>query len=759
MQVKDSFNDEDDVSPKKKLKLGEGWKNPITLATMKANKQEAETEAEHHFSRIRHWLTVLDAPSPVQDSDGNRGTGKPRSKVQPKLVRKNSEWRYPSLSEPFLNNAQLFRLRPLSADDVAPAHQNEMLLNYQFKARLPFTSLVDTAVRDYVDTGVVIGKVSWIREEEDVEEDVNYFEYTPIPDMQQAQELIQQYQQLMQLQQLEPDTYNKLDEAIRAGFEYTLEQNDGSVYVANFYETKTETVTKLKTNRPHLEICEYDTVIIDPTCKGQLENAKFVIHSTEVSIADLKADSRYKENLELLNEQETNALTLSDDAFVRQGKQEHNFKFSDKPRQKIVLHEYWGFWDINGDGYIKPIVAAWVGNVLIRLEENPYPDGQHPFVMASFLPKRGSLYGEPDAELIEDNQNVTGAVWRSTIDMLGRSASGQTGTAKDFLDPANLHRFQSGDDYSYNPTAHPANSIYQHTQPQLPNTVSFMLQNQAMDAESLTGVKAFGIGGITGKGFGETAAAVETVVDSSAQRTTSILRRLGEFFISAGRKFIALNAIYLSEEEVVRLTNKEFVQIRKDDLAGNFDVDITVATAEADTAKANDLGFILQTAASSLDPTLATQVLAEICRLRHMPQFAKKLEEFEPQPDPLAEEERKADIQLKLAQAELLRAQAQETMAKATLNGAKVNESEAKTGKITQEAQAKAIDNQDAMSGERHLRDLDKARVQQDTALLLQESKNQNAMNMQDNKLRAGSDNLVLKNTMDALSRTGGNTQ
>ena len=63
------------------------------------------------------------------------------------------------------------------------------------------------------------------------------------------------------------------------------------------------------------------------------------------------------------------------------------------------------------------------------------------------------------------------------------------------------------------------------------------------------------------------------------------------------------------------------------------------------------------------------------------------------------------------------------------------------------------------MSGERHLRDLDKARVQQDTALLLQESKNQNAMNMQDNKLRADSDNLVLKNTMDAVSRTGGNTQ
>ena len=130
MQVKDSFNDEDDVSPEKKLKLGEGWKNPITLATMKANKQEAETEAEHHFSRIRHWLKVLDAPSPVQDSDGNRGTSKPRSKVQPKLVRKNSEWRYPSLSEPFLNNAQLFRLRPLSADDVGSAHQNEMLLNY-----------------------------------------------------------------------------------------------------------------------------------------------------------------------------------------------------------------------------------------------------------------------------------------------------------------------------------------------------------------------------------------------------------------------------------------------------------------------------------------------------------------------------------------------------------------------------------------------------------------------------------------------------
>ena len=50
-------------------------------------------------------------------------------------------------------------------------------------------------------------------------------------------------------------------------------------------------------------------------------------------------------------------------------------------------------------------------------------------------------------------------------------------------------------------------------------------------------------------------------------------------------------------------------------------------------------------------------ILSEIARLRKMPDLAKMIESFEPQPNPLDEEERKADIAIKMAQAELYKAQ------------------------------------------------------------------------------------------------------
>ena len=121
------------------------------------------------------------------------------------------------------------------------------------------------------------------------------------------------------------------------------------------------------------------------------------------------------------------------------------FEFKDKARKKLTAYEYWGYWDIDGKGLTKPIKAVWVGNVMIKLEELPYPDKKLPFVSVPYLPVRKSVYGEPDGKLLEDNQDIIGAVTRGMIDVLGRSANGQLLIAKGLLDQArlknvNLHR-------------------------------------------------------------------------------------------------------------------------------------------------------------------------------------------------------------------------------------------------------------------------------------------------------------------------------
>lgn len=103
----------------------------------------------------------------------------PRSRVQPKLIRKQAEWRYASLSEPFLATEDIFRVNPVTYEDTYAANQNELVLNYQFNTQLNKIKLIDDYVRAAVDTGTAIIRVGW--EERTEYQDVPKPLYVPQP--------------------------------------------------------------------------------------------------------------------------------------------------------------------------------------------------------------------------------------------------------------------------------------------------------------------------------------------------------------------------------------------------------------------------------------------------------------------------------------------------------------------------------------------------------------------------------------------------
>ena len=385
-----------------------------------------------------------------------------------------------------------------------------------------------------------------------------------------------------------------------------------------------------------------------------------------------------------------------------------NFQFNDKARKKFVVHEYWGFWDIDGSGMVKPFVASWVGNTLIRMEENPFPDKKIPFVIEQYLPVRGDVYGEPDGALLEDNQKVAGAVTRGMIDIMGKSANGQTGVRKDALDITNRRKFDKGQDYEFNVNVDPRQAIFMHTFPEIPNSAQFMLQLQNMEAESLTGVKSFS-NGVSGQGLGDVAAGVRGALDAASKRELGILRRLSAGMVKIGRKFISMNSEFLSDEEIVRITNDQFVKIRKDDLAGNFDLKLSISTAEEDNNKAEQLAFMLQTIGPNSDPELSKMILADITRLRKMPDLAHKIESFKPEPDPL--QQKKAELEIALLEAQIAaeNARAQRDSAQAQLDMAKIGTEGAKAGHLKSDADLKNLNFVEQESGVTQERDLQKS--------------------------------------------------
>lgn len=691
-------------------KLQPSWKKAPEVADLQKEYESANNALSAHMTNVSKWIDNFHVKN-----DAAAKPRKDRSSVTPKLIRKHAEWQYPALSEPFLSGDKLFKVEPVTWEDKGRAVQNELVLNNQFQFKINKVKFIDSYIRSSVDLGTAIVKLSWINETKSVTEDTVEYGYEPVV---QTEELTAQYNQLAQLQAESPDSYNQVEEILRKGFEETQATQ---IYVVAYPKTVTTAkVTKTIQNRPELEICTIQHILVDPTCKGNLDKANFIIHQFESSVAELKKDGRYS-NLEYLHAQNSEPLQQTDS---RGETSASYFQFSDKARKKIIINEYWGYYDIHGDNVLHPIVAAWSGTTLIRLDLNPYPDGFLPFVIVPLLPITDSVYGEPAGALLEDNQKILGALTRGVIDIVGQTASGQRGFSKSFLDATNKQKFTNGQDYEYNPNTDPRTHLYTHTFPEIPQSALVLMQMQQAEAETLTGVKAFSGGsGITGENLGNTAAGVRSAMDAASKREMAILRRLADGIATIGKRILAMNAEFLDEEEVVRITNKTFVKVRRDDLQGCYDLTLNISTPEADNVKAQELAFMLQTMGNNIDAGMSKLILSEIARLRKMPDLAKQIQDYAPQPDPLAQKKAELEVQLLEAQIAQLMANAQESGAKAEVQGAKVGVEHARAQQMQNAADGTAQKFFNEQTGVSHQRDLEKIAAQQGGSLAVAKTK------------------------------------
>lgn len=670
-----------------------GWSKEPTLTELKLDLDGSRNSHNAQVQQIDIWLEYLHTKG-----QGAAPKIKNKSQVQPKTIRQQAEWRYASLSEPFLSSPDIFELKPVTWEDRGACIQNGILLNNQFNTRIDKQHLIDTMVRAAVDTGVAFLKTGWKRETKKEKRMVPQYELTQNP------EFLPIMQELDALKAESPSQYYEVDEGYRIAHE--TYETDGIPYAPYQTGLIEEEYEKVLANHPTMEVMSHKNVIVDPSCNGVLENANFIIHKFLSSHAELKKDGRYK-NLDKIKIDQSNPLSEPDYAVEAKDK---TFNFADKARTKFVVYEYWGFRDVHGHGELTPFVAAWAGDVLIRMEENPFPDNALPFVAIPYLPIFESVYGESDGSLLIENQKTIGAVSRGMIDVLAKSANGQTGIAKGALDAVNQRKFEEGRDYQFNPGNDPRSAIHTHTFQELPQSAWQMVASQNQQAEAMTGVQAFSAG-LTGASLGDTATGVRGALDAASKRETGILRRLASGVVKAGRKIIAMNAVFLDDREVIRITNEAFVEIRRDDLPGNFDISLTISTAEEDNAKASELSFMLQTVGPNTDWGVTSMILADIARLRKMPDLAKQIKDYQPQPDPIAQA--KAQLEIALLQAQIVTEQAKAAQygANAQLHQVKQGTEVAKSNALNASADKTNLDfleQESGVSQERNLQALDR---------------------------------------------------
>lgn len=674
------------------------WSNEPRVMDLQDDLRASKASHDAMVSKIKEWLDLIK----VEGGARPKVFGKNRSKIQPKLIRRQGEWRYSALTESFLSSEKFFDVEPRTWEDEAGAAQNELLINYQFDNKLNKVAFIDEYVRTAYDEGTVFVKVGWYRRTHKEKVTKPVYSFVEL----QTEEDLAALNSAIQLKTENPRGYmEQVPEEIQAAVAFMEESGVPCLAIPTGEEVEEEEEI-IDENNPTLEILDYNNIYFDPSCNGDLDKANFAIITFETSKAELKADGRYK-NLDKVLYSSNSPLNVPD----HQTSTPNDFQFKDEARKRIVAYEYWGFYDIKGDGVLVPIVATWVGNVMIRMEENPFPDQKIPVVAVPYMPIRKSVTGETDAELLSDNQQIIGAISRGLIDSIARTANGQRGFAKNMLDLANRRKFENGEDYEFNPGTDPRMGIVEHKFGEVSQSALAILEMQNNEAESLTGVKAF-TGGMSGDAYGKVASGIRGMLDAASKREMGILRRLAQGMVKIGKKIIAMNAVFLTEEEVIRVTNSEYITIKREDLKGNFDIKVDISTPEVDEAKAQDLAFMIQTNGNNMDPEMRNRIFAEIAELKRQPKLAHDLRNWKPTPDPLAERAKLAEIMKMEAEAQSIQLENQKIQFEIQKLQADTQLSMAKAREASANADLKDLDFVETESGTKHAREKDKIESQ-----------------------------------------------
>ncbi len=363
----------------------------------------------------------------------------------------------------------------------------------------------------------------------------------------------------------------------------------------------------------------------------------------------------------------------------------------------MTAYEYWGYWDIDGTGVVQGIVATIIDGTMIRLQRNPFPDNKLPFVVMQYMPSKGSVYGEPDAELIGDNQQIIQALTRSIIDINARSANGQTATPKGFLDPLNAMKFRTGQDYEYNPIGmHPAEAVFMHTAPEMSQTSMAMIQSQYAEAESAVGVKAFQ-NGIDGNAYGQVVAGMSQALTAMTQREGDIIFRIAKGLEEIGNKIVAMNQEWLSEEETLAISGGEFVKVSREELAGDFFLAVTIKSNSESEGKAQQLTFMAQTLGENVDWGIRKLMFTEIARLYNLDNMVVALRDYEPQPDPFQQQMQQLQLEEQQLKNAKLKAEAEYFAQRSKFIDAQVDDTVAQTDQ-------RALDFMEQQEGVKHAR-------------------------------------------------------
>lgn len=562
---------------KVKIKLDDEAVLRIAQANI-ARSKKAKTDIE---AKQRKWKQMYDA----EPQAGISG----RSKFVSKDTKKNLHWFIPNAMKPFMSSDDIVEAIPRTADDVKRAASQATLLNFQFSNEFDKYDFLWQSLFVMGSEGTVVARTGWDFEEE--------------PEQIPFKGTMQEYQMLLA-------DGAKFVGDIKTEAITVPQQNPNPIMppIPLRVDVVSGTIEIMKTikSRPTAAVIRNENFYIDPAATT-IDTAEFTAEDIDMIMSDLRENEKTAENpkgiYKNIDKITTNAADKNTSTLAAERETERRSygsnddeESTDESMKKVKITEYYGRIDVDQDGIAEHIVISFVGNTVIRLEANPFPDNKPPYVAVPYSPRAFSFWGDAMAAFIEDTQQIKTAIMRTFIDTMAHSTNGVKHTLKGSLDPVNKRKLRIskiGDVIEWN-DANSLGAYRMEAKNDIPQSMMSMFELFTAEGENESGITRYNQG-LDARSLNKTATGISAIMNQSQMRIWETTSRFAEEYIKKlFRKWIAYNQAFLTDEVAVRIAGNRFENILPDDIGGNYDLSINVAIAGSSQEKAQNIVQLMQ---------------------------------------------------------------------------------------------------------------------------------------------------------------------
>jgi len=619
--------------------------------------QEASEYKSEINKKIQDWLDLYDGKPLGNEVDG-------RSKIVWKLIKKQGKTLSANLAKPFLSSSNIVSLEPRTKNDVIKAKIDEKLLNYFWDKEFNKVKFINTLTDIPVKEGTAFIYVSWDKE-------------------------VVKNEQTVSVQ--DPSV---LDRFVQKGAKVT-QTEDGKHKI---------TFEKVIRNRPHSQIIPNEDIFTDPTAYS-IDECRYIIVRYPTTKEDLLSDPIYdKETVEKFFSKQSHTVGSEsvDDLHDRDLWRLDTEDNKDENQDKIYVYEHW----YREKGKIK--IKFFLSNSTTDVEvigSKDYDFNWYPFIDVPLFDKEFSIWGDALAELIADEQKFMTSIVRGVIDNMSMSNNGTKFVRKGALDAINYKRLMSGHPVvEVNATGIPLNQVVVDGHfNELPSSVYNMLQIIENQAEGLTGVNKT-MTGVSGRELNSPASNFQSMMSQAQVRLLMFTINIQDGLRRMLCKWLQMMMKYLSDEEIEKITGVNIPELKAKEtmkLAREFgveelpedvkqkamlliakevedmfsrsdskyDIKFRVGTDGLKSIKINQINMLMQQAGSLVQagacpPDVVQKLLAKLTELLEYPELADEIANYQPQPDPMAQQMAQVQLTKEMAEAKKSEALAQNALAR-----------------------------------------------------------------------------------------------